>query len=188
MRGMYRISLRTFLVVLTLALIWCGYQVNKAREQKVLVSIIELQGGDVHYDFQRRGPTEFEVGPEPKAPRWLRNLIGDEHFQAVVLVHLNADGTPLELDVFKRLTRMNELEILMVEGRSLPDEAAPHIGRMRGLFWLGLAYSNASDSWIPHVTKLRGLRHLTIVGTEISPDGVEELKRKLPNCRIVTEH
>jgi len=47
-----RISLRTFLILLTLFAVWLGYKVNKRREQREIVEMIREMGGSVWYDSE----------------------------------------------------------------------------------------------------------------------------------------
>jgi hypothetical protein len=65
------------------------------------------------------------------------------------------------------------------------DDALPHIARFTKLRSLSLrGRPGVTDAGLVHISKLKDLGYLSIKGTRISPEGVEELKRALPDCNI----
>ena len=90
-RRWLRMTLRTFLVLLTVACVWLGWLANRANNQRRTVQWATELGGYVSYDYQYH--------PEPPGPEWLRNLIGIHYFANVVRVRLSEtqvrDVTPL---------------------------------------------------------------------------------------------
>ena len=88
-RRWLQFSLRTFLVLLTVFMIWLGVATHHMRAQRDAVKAIEMCGGTVSYDWQYERLTDEIVfdrrpGKQPGAPHWLRSLVGDDFFQEVV--------------------------------------------------------------------------------------------------------
>lgn len=46
------LSLKTFLILLTIGCIWFGWAVNRARQQRAAVEWVTDLGGNVYYDFE----------------------------------------------------------------------------------------------------------------------------------------
>ncbi len=44
--------------------------------------------------------------------------------------------------------------------------------------------SEVTDAGLVHVRKLKNLEYLSVKGTQITPEGIEELKRALPDCNV----
>ena len=79
-------SLRSLLLLTTLAAIVLGVWVNRAERQRRAVAAIRKAGGGV------------EDGPEPNPPshfrRWLTTWLGDEYVADVVRVKCRRGATP----------------------------------------------------------------------------------------------
>src|SRR3954454_17549939 len=86
-RRRFRISLRVLMLVVLVAGVWMGWQVNKARRQREAVAAVKKYGGWVHYDWEMVNG-KVAKGTQPHAPKWLRRLFGDEYFQEIAYVSL----------------------------------------------------------------------------------------------------
>ena len=51
-RRRLRVSLRTFLILLTVGCVWLGWLVNRANQQRQVVEWVTELGGGVHYDYE----------------------------------------------------------------------------------------------------------------------------------------
>jgi len=56
---------------------------------------------------------------------------------------------------------------------------------MTNLKYLLLARTSVGDSGLKHLKPLANLWHLDIAGTKISDEGVQKLRRTLPNMQII---
>ena len=81
----FRYSLRTLLLVMTVACLWMGLTVKRARDRKQAVEVIRDQGGFVRYEHETR---QFD----PPGPESIRQLIGDEYFFTVAHVGFDIPG------------------------------------------------------------------------------------------------
>ena len=97
-RRVFRFSLASFLLAITIFCVWLGIQVNRVRRQESAVAWVEEAGGRVAYGYQRDKKGDWtghwDKGgnwvwdAEPHGPKWLRELIGDEYSLTVVEVDL----------------------------------------------------------------------------------------------------
>ena len=99
MKRFTRISLRTLLILITVFAVWLAVQVNRAHRQREAVAWVEANVGMVQYDWQYDENDRLIVDAESPTPKWLRDLVGDEYFQDVIIAVLGnevSDLTPLE--------------------------------------------------------------------------------------------
>ena len=92
LRHRLKISLRAMMLVILVLGLWLGWRVNKAREQREAVAAVQRYGGWVHYDYEFVNG-KLTSGRSPRAPRWLRGLLGDAFFQEVRQVSLVYDNS-----------------------------------------------------------------------------------------------
>ena len=69
-RRWFQLTLRTALVVLTLACIWLGILMKRARDERAAVARIEQLGGRIHYDW------EYEYVSAARRGRMPTDLVG----------------------------------------------------------------------------------------------------------------
>ena len=104
-------SLRTFFVLLTVFCVWLGWMSYEAREQRKAVQWVQEIGGTVFYDYEyyyQRGGDDLVDHYEPTAPRWLRDILGDDYFQKVSGVYF-ADTQVSDLTPLAKLTSTTAL-------------------------------------------------------------------------------
>lgn len=73
-----RVSLRSFVVLLTIACLCLGWFVNRVRQQRRVVQWIEDAGGFVEYRYWNGD--EISRFMPPPVPEELRDLIGIDYF------------------------------------------------------------------------------------------------------------
>src|SRR5947209_3607170 len=89
-RRALRFSLRTLLVAVTLFCLWMGSVCNRANRQRRIVEAITANGGVVRYDtVTDEDGRDLPNAPAPAAPEWLRNLIGRDYFDTVLVVGID---------------------------------------------------------------------------------------------------
>ena len=55
----------------------------------------------------------------------------------------------------------------------------------RGLRVLLLQDTQVDDRAIPHLARVKGLRAINLLGTDFTKEGVEELRRLMPDTQIL---
>lgn len=69
----------------------------------------------------------------------------------------------------------------------LTDEAIPHIRPLKTLQSLHLDGSLITDACITNLGLMTGLRMLSVGNTLMTPEGIQQLQRELPKCKIKYE-
>jgi serine/threonine protein kinase/Leucine-rich repeat (LRR) protein len=84
----------------------------------------------------------------------------------------------------KSLTWMAELEILDLEDTVVGDDGCKALSELSTLKSLNVQGSLVSDAGIPLFSALRSLESADLSGTKATLQGVDSLRRALPNCKI----
>jgi hypothetical protein len=101
-----KLTIRTFLIVITAIGIWLGVLTDKAQRQRRAVTRIREMGGWVAYDWQ----TTPHLTSHPPGPTWLRAMVGDDFFQEVTVVTF-WDTAATDLSPLADLPHLKELSI-----------------------------------------------------------------------------
>jgi hypothetical protein len=183
-RGFLRFRLRGLIVLVIVVGAGLGWIVRQAHVQRDAVATIEEAGGSVRYDWEWSNGKSLPGG-KPWAPRWLVNLIGVDYFghvTAVVSHHMSAATSDAVTAQVGRLTRVQSLNL---HDSSISDSALRHLRALTNLTVLLLYRTQVSDAGLVHLKGLTNLSYLQLDGTQVTDAGVEELKRALPNLRVI---
>jgi len=155
------------IVVTLLAVVfgWFGSKIEAKRRERTAVSLIKRVGGNVFYDFQRKGAARsWRVTAEPFGPAWLRSFLGENFFSEVEFVGLAprtvADDTALDA-ALQGLEQLPRLQFLYLRGRKFDDVR------------------------VENLTRLSQLKGVELDQTAASEQAVLKLRNALPNCTIV---
>ena len=88
-RSRYSIGIRGLMLLVLVLATFLAWRVNRANTQRTAVSAIAAAHGRVRYDWQSGKPIPGSKAG-PSAPAWLRSPMGDEFFQEVVEVDVEA--------------------------------------------------------------------------------------------------
>jgi hypothetical protein len=191
-RRRLRISLRATMLAIVVLGLWLGWQVNRARRQREAVAAIQRYGGWVHYDYEFVNGT-LTPGRSPRAPGWLRRLLGDEFFQEVRQVSLvYDDSTGKRFDnrnvracdeILALASRLPGLEILLLKETQATDKGLRHIGKMTGLEELFIwDATSVTDAGVGHLRSLQNLKKVHISKSKLTDRGLA-LLGGLPSIR-----
>ncbi len=200
--GWLRFSLRTLLVVVTLACILLGTWVSRSIRQRNALAGLHKSEMDLRvcydYEFDANGkPT----GADPPGPAWLREPLGIDFFAMVVGIDFYRGATDADLGWLKQLPGLRTCEIF--ESPLVTDEGIAQLGAARGLKKLGLynleingaglaslrdcpslqdlticSCSKLTDSGIAHVGSIANLRAFSMIATpNVTNAGFAELRR-----------
>ena len=185
LKRLFRFSLRTVFVATTVLCIWLGMIVTRGERQKKAVAWVKEMGGNLTYDY------EIDVGPravpsmgvelpkgEPPGPKWLRELIGVDHFATVKSATLPnttiTDLSPLasliglkllhlectEVHDLLPLTGLTDLETLILYHVRVSDHSSlPNLPNLKVLSVSGTS-----------ITSLRLVKNLTSLETLVVRD------------------
>ena len=161
-----RFSLRTLLLLMALLAALVAVPVNRATNQRKAVERVLAAGGQVVYDFEEIGDDE------PRAPKWLRRLLGNEYFQTVHGVYYR-DCAVADADL-EPLVKLHRLQTLFITGcPQLTNQALVHVNQLADLETLILESSRITDADLPLLQGLHRLKYLSLRAAEITDGGLE---------------
>jgi hypothetical protein len=203
-RRWLRFSLRSLLLLVVVIAIPLAWKVNRVRNQRSVVAEVKRLNGEVNYDWQWASPRQTE----PRGPRWLKNILGDDYFTDVVSVDIHAPGvtddtiaSTVRLPHLKalqivsddvsdagllHLARAEDLTFLKVTSDKITDAGFAALRRLKGLnkLSLNLTGPQITDSCLSHIAKLPHSEYLIINATNVSSDGFAQIV-KLPKLIIL---
>jgi hypothetical protein len=201
----YQFSLRTLLVVLTVLCLGPGgyvaYEQGKVRKQQGAVAAIENLGGYVFYDER-----------PPRRSGLTRLILGDDTFGNVDGVDFNplktenrqiTDADLRHLQSFPlldhlalkncrqitdgglaELSGLPNLRYLYLNDTPITDAGLVHLAGLGNLEELSLTHTQVTGPGLIQLSGLTRLDYLYLYSTRIPPDGVDEIQKALPKCRI----
>ena len=174
-RRWFSFSLKTLLVVMTALAISLGLYVKSFRDRRAAIAAIE--GLNAWISYQESGPN------------WLRNFISDEKFfWNPVAVRFNPSDpvTDVELrSVMKHLMTFDEMTYLNFDRSQITDAGLAQLLPLANkLESLDIRRTSVSDDGIAHLKRLPRLTLLRLKGSGISADGIDEIRKSLPNCKL----
>jgi hypothetical protein len=153
-RWRFQFSTRSLLVLTVAVAIpcsWLAVERKKAREQQQVVATIEKQlRGSVAYDWEYDVDGAWLPNARPPGPSWLRDLLGEDFFRAVVRVNLSDE-------------KVTDAALEQLKG----------LGQLRKLW---LEHTKVTDAGLERLRGLRQLQELSLRGTEVTGTGLENLK------------
>jgi Leucine Rich repeat len=188
-RRLFRFSLRTLLVFMTIASIafgWLGFKMRQAGRQREAVKAIEETGGRVVYDYHMDNPPDgfvfggpFLIGPERNqsarpGPAWLRDLLGDDFFINVAYVKV---GTSDSINLV-HLRQFQRVQWIDVSYNSLVTDAGlVHMQGLPDLRVLYLGRSQVTDAGLIHIRETTRLEELRIGALPVTDAGMVHLRK-----------
>ena len=166
-KHLFRFSLGTMFVLVTVFSVVLGLKVRQVERQKESVAWVYDHGGGASYDYEISETamvTDISPHYEPKDPpwpHWMQQSFGEDYLAPIHMVVLDGSGMNGDLPVtsLEPLSAFTELRHLI------------------------LMYCELDD-WSP-LRKLTKLRTLELVSCPISCEEMAELRRVLPDCKVV---
>jgi hypothetical protein len=179
----FRFSLRAMLLMVTLLCMWLGVTANRANQQRRAAERIKAAGGDVGYDYEIDENHNWRHDdPSAPSPKWLSDIIGVDYSATVVDVHLH----DLDDDSLAALVSLPHLRSLVIfDGPNVTDarlerlQELPRLERLQP--WM---CDRLTDAGLQHLAGLKHLSHLIVSGAKITPAGLRELQKAMPNLII----
>jgi hypothetical protein len=175
-------SLLAFCLASSIAAGWLALEMQRARRQVQVVEGINSVGG-AFYDWQFDAENDRNSNSEPPEPPWLRTMLGDDFFSAVVGIYYNNDTTITDVEL-KRLNELPQLQVLSLNCTKITNAGLEYLKQLTQFQVLFLSYTNITDGGLEYVKDLKQLRKVYLVDTKISDAGVAQLQQALPDCQI----
>jgi hypothetical protein len=168
-RSRHRLTVGLLMLLIAALAVGLAWVRNAARAQREAVEAIRRAGGGVRYDYD---PNYDGAGPpgrlEPRGPKWLRSIVGDEPFRKVVGVSQSGGTKPYRRADLEFLKDLPDVEILVLNVEKLaltPDGDLAEsdwgslraLKRLRHLRLYGLGLDRAAHARLGRLTQLREL-------------------------------
>lgn len=176
-RRWLRYSLRTLLVLVTIACVgfgWLGMKVRAKQREREVIETIEKLGYYVKYDYEFDSAGVPIESPTLPGQAWLRPLVGDYFFASVVEVHCVSETTDSDLrDLLANLTRLRGLNVAWSK---VTDAGLIHLAELTKLEGVELRGTEVTDNGLVHLRGLTKLKWLNLEGTKVAGTGFVHLK------------
>jgi hypothetical protein len=137
---------------------WLAKRLDRAKKQRKAIEAVEKLRGGVFYDYQK-GSSICRPAGEPRAPGWLRRLLGDQFFADVVGIGFSGDN--------------------------VANEALANLRAFPNLEFVMLNCPKVDNGGLAHLVGFPHLNLLEIRETRVSEDAIMKLARALPEeCAI----
>ena len=113
----------------------------------------------------------------------LKHLAGLAHLEKVI-----AHNSRLTDDGLKALSGLIRLRALGADGTGLTDEGVSQLKSFPHLESLGIGATSISDVGLKAIGELKNLKWLNVRQTKATADGVKDLHKALPACRVESDH
>lgn len=87
-------------------------------------------------------------------------------------------------ELMPAIAALRECKVLRLDHSSISDAGLAQFKNLSGLQYLDLSYTRISDRAAGELTQMRSLAGLNLRGTRISSEGLDCLRRALPECQI----
>ncbi len=101
---------------------------------------------------------------------------------------LNLSVCKLEQSVFDELSELQRFRDLVLHNCPVETAQLEDLGRLQQLNKLVVANFHLSDPDATHFQGLKKLTNLNVQKNNFTPDGIDTLRKLLPDCRIESDH
>lgn len=126
-----------------------------------------------------------------KAQGAMTSVTFDSYVEAIALQGRKAenmvifDSPQLTDDDLKLLQNAPLTRSLSVVGSQITDDGLVHLKNLEQLEFLDLKKNKRlTDAGLVHLEELTSLKQLILIGTQVTPAGVQKLQQKLPHTKI----
>lgn len=141
-RRLFQLSLRSFLILVTLASLWTAYILRQSRQQQEAIAKVRELHGSIYLHWSRDYQVDAagNIVGSPVAPGypWMRKMLGDDYFDRVAWVDLsNRTVTNADLMV---LPKLRDLEGLNLNNTEVTTDGLVTISQMHWLRELAVGH------------------------------------------------
>jgi hypothetical protein len=123
-------------------------------------------------------------GGEPRAPRWLIDLIGGDYFHHITKVEFLSPASATDAKL-AHVGRLSQLQLLSANySPSVSDVGLVHLKGLTNLTFLWLDDTQVADAGLVHLKGLSKLVTLGLQRTQVTDTGCKDLKQALPRVNI----
>jgi hypothetical protein len=157
--------------------VWLGFYLKSFRDRRAAIAALE------------KAPASFSLRLD--GPAWLRERARDQKYfwnPVAVRFHPNSVTDGELRSLMKYIHRFEDLTYLYFTECPITDQGLKELLPLADkLDTLDIRRTGITDQGIATIKQLPRLTLLRIEGSAISPQGITELKRSLPNCKLDVE-
>lgn len=170
-RRWFQFSLRTLLILITAGSLWLGWYMFRWRQQqaqqKQAAAAVRQLGGEA----------------QPSLSSYSLSSVLLEQNNAENVFFLQEKN--LQDDDLKIFTSAKMTRALYLFRNNITDRGLVHLKDLRHLGFLDLRhYKKITDEGLKHLANLKELETLILIGTKVTPAGVNRLQQELPGTKI----
>lgn len=210
-RWRFRVTLKNMFALVALSALVCGgfgAWLHDAHQQRKRVLAIQQLGGHVGYDTVHGLDGKFVTSDGWVVPQDLVGMLGVDFFARTKsagwfnasisdaqLLTLNLQGfsslsisNPKITDAgLAHVCQNREVKMLWLGSTSVTDEGLGVIRNLPQLQHLNLYNTGVSDNCLHTILALQDLEHANLRKTRFTRQGIEELRRMLPDCQVLSD-
>jgi len=110
---------------------------------------------------------------------------GMQHIESLAGIEaLHLPSTKVSDEGLLHLGRITSLAVLDLSDTEVTDAGLKHLVPLRRLAWLLLENDEITDAGLKHIESIKSLKRVTLIGTKVSPEGADRLKRAIPGVTV----
>lgn len=169
-----RLSVRALMALVLFLSVALSWIVNRAHVQRDAVAAITTPRrntrGSVYYDWQFVAG-KFVEDARPRGPKWLRDALGPDVFDTVVIVDIEGDNVDDEF--LKNVGRLHGVGAVKIRGHAAPDltpAGIAHLHTLSRLKTLSVRGLTIPHGFVAGLSGKTGLRELWLGQAAVTDD------------------
>ena len=174
LRKRLRLSLGAMMIVVLGIGCVLGWVAHRAHVQRDAVAAITTPRrdtrGSVYYDWQFVAG-KFDEDARPRGPKWLRDALGPDVFDTVVIVDIEGDNVDDEF--LKNVGELHGVEAVKIRGHAAPDltpAGMAHLHNLSRVKTLSVRGLTIPHGFVAGLTGKTGLRELWLRQAAVTDD------------------
>lgn len=170
-----RFSVRSLLLLIVLIAVPLAWKFNQVRNQRLVVAEITNLNGQIIYHHEMRQVRMARQTAEPPGPKWLRALLGEDFFAALVWMEINDPRVSDE--TIALVSTLPDLKELHIRSDQLSDRGLGHLAGLKTLKYLNLVGRQITDNGLEQIAKFKQLKGLDLNAEKVSDDGLAQIAK-----------
>jgi hypothetical protein len=182
-----RFSLRSILVVMTVAALILGLHLHRVRENKHAIRKLRDRGASIGGStFDPLGPNFLYTLNFYRIPNGYFSTWFEEQFCVEVVDNAMFIATTVHPEDIRLLAKVPLTGVLIRDSRLEPETIASIVTYCR-FRHLGLDNTQLTSTDVSHLARMTWLEYLSLTGTSAQATGLDQLRASLPDCEVYVD-
>ena len=151
---------------------WVAHRAHVQRDAVAAITTLRRNTrGSVYYDWQFVAGPRFDKDAKPRGPKWLRDALGPDVFDTVVIVTIEGDNVDDEF--LENVGKLHGVEKVDLVGHAAPDLTPAGMAQLRTLSrlkWLNVRGFTIPHGFVAGLAGRTGLRSLWLPQAAVTDD------------------